>query len=73
MSYRPEGWEDKMFEGQKYTPEYYGGYEDGADAILEALIKKGVSTNPFRTNSNPIYITNPRKNGVYVFIEEEKK
>jgi len=69
--YRPDGWENP------YSPgEYFGGvqfaYEAGADALLEGLIKKGIRTNAFRTNGRPIYLSNPRKNGVYVFIEEEK-
>ena len=81
MSYRPEGWENPYHITEKALgtevkfnqyPEFEV-FEAGADAMLKALIRKGVSTNSFRPNSNPIYITNPRKNGVYVFIPEEKK
>ena len=75
MSYRPDGWEnewdiEREFDGMLSMHEIY---EAGASALLEALIKKGIRTNSFRTNGRPIYLSNPRKNGVYVFIPEDKK
>ncbi len=59
--YIPPHWE-KLDEGGEY----------GADKMLKALIAKGSRTHMFRTNSNPISISNPRKRGWYVFIEDVK-
>jgi len=72
--WRPEGWEEPYKYDHEYHTDSYEGqaYEAGADAILEALTEKGIRTDSFRTNSNPIYLTNPRQKGVYVFIPEEK-
>ena len=47
-------------------------FEAGADAILEALIRKGMRTDAFRTHSCNISMTNPKKRGWYVFIEKVK-
>ena len=46
--------------------------EAGADAILTALLKKGMRTDAFRTHSCNISMTNPKKRGWYVFIEKVK-
>ena len=45
-------------------------FNAGADAILEKLIEKGIKTDKFATNGRPIYLSNPRKKGWYVFIEK---
>ena len=43
-------------------------YEAGADALLKLLRASGTKTDSFRTNHNPIYMSNPQQKGVYVFI-----
>ena len=74
---RPDGW-DKV---RDLFAEANGGgdagkaaaledFEAGADAILEKLIEKGIKTDKFATNGRPIYLSNPRKKGWYVFIEK---
>ncbi len=79
--YRPPGWEKLRVDAfvrvcavlaDKRKPEAVDLIEAGADAMLTALIAKGSRTHMFRTNSNPISISNPRKRGWYVFIEDVK-
>ena len=47
--------------------------EVGIDALLALLRASGTKTDPFRTNHNPIYMSNPNQRGVYVFIPAKKK
>ena len=75
--HRPDGWEKTLREIlDRFNVTYMNSdecklVEAGADAILEYLISKGIKTDKFRTNSRPIYLSNPRKKGWYVFIEEK--
>jgi len=75
MSYRPDNWEElaKWTDPSGKGHPDRGYFEAGADALLEGLIKQGIKTDKFRTSGRPIYLSNPRKNGVYVFIEEDKR
>ena len=71
---RPEGWEEKA----KWTDPSGKGHPDrgyfeaGADALLALLRASGTKTDSFRTNHNPIYMSNPNQRGVYVFIPAKK-
>jgi len=73
-----ETWEEIKAEQKSESYEagadamYEPAYKKGRADLLEELRTKGIKTNKFKTNSNPIYLTNPRQNGVYVFIPEEK-
>ena len=81
---RPEGWEEKtkslrrdISQNSCLAMEESEDHElalidAGVSALLALLRANGTKTDSFRTNHNPIYMSNPNQRGVYVFIPARK-
>lgn len=77
MMWRPENWQE-IKTGNKIdesNPDYMVGWDDGADAMLEALRQKGdkLKARPFECIGfiYPNLHCSPNVNGIAVFIPDE--
>ena len=74
--YRPEGWKNPI--NTEISPEYGNGqrwaFEQGADAMLKALVDKGVTFNAEKNMCvYPLGYEGITGKGTLVFIPDDKK
>jgi hypothetical protein len=74
--WRPEGWFNPNISlVAPHTDNHeYRAYEDGASAMLEALLKDGDHiTIEQQQNGHEVQYWSPEMNGTFVFIPDEEK